>query len=178
MRKFLSRLLQSTSKLSATNGLSPPPDLGLIAEHAEKIEEGVPDESERFAKLQEQVEYLLEEVGQENRFRTELSEYVEDLKAEARFIRSARWVFGIISVVTALALLVTPLVLLYRPSPVFQGLETYPKAALLVGMIAGGVVLLLTLTRSVYRSAHERHSDEFIPPQIKLIHELTKGVTG
>lgn len=155
--------------------MSPHASLASIAEHAEKIEETVPDESERVAKLQEQVEYLLEEVGQENRFRTELSEYVADLKAEAKFIRGARWTFGIISVLAALALLATPLVLLYRASPVFESLPNYPKAALLVGMIAGGVVLLLTLAKSVYRSAHERHADEFIPPQIKFIHELTKG---
>src|SRR5947209_14179756 len=99
MRKFLSQLLQSISKPFSPRGVSPPTDLAFIAEHAEGIEEAVPDESERFALLQEQVEYLLEEVGQENRFRTELSEYVADLKAEARFIRKARILFGFICVV-------------------------------------------------------------------------------
>jgi hypothetical protein len=68
--------------------------------------------------------------------------------------------------------------LVFRQSPAFEALHDYPKSALLIGMIAGGVALLLTLAKSVYRSAHERHSDEFIPPQIKLIHDLVSGVTG
>jgi hypothetical protein len=169
--------LPSTSKGSATNGTSPPADYAQIAEHAEEIEETVPDENEALAEMRANVEYLLEEVGQENRFRTELSEYVADLKAEVKFIRTARIVFGIICVGAGLALLVTPLALVYVDSKVFADLHDYPKSALLIGMLAGGVGLLLTLAKSVYRSAHERHTDEFIPPQIKLIHDLVSGVT-
>jgi hypothetical protein len=171
MLKFLLGLLPNTSKRSASSEASQS-DLSLIAEHAEEIEESVPDENERIAKLQEQIEYLLEEVGQENRFRTELSEYVADLKAEAKFIRGARWVFGTVCMVAGIGLLVTPLALVFKQSPAFEKLTDYPKSALLIGMIAGGVGLLLALAKSVYRSAHERHSDEFIPPQIKLIHDL------
>lgn len=128
-----------------------------------------------MAQLQGQVEFLLEESGQENKFRAELSDYVGDLRAEVGFIKTARIVFGILATLVAFGLLTTPIVLAYTTSAVFKELPPYPKAALLIVMIAGGVLLVQALTKSVYRSAHERQKDEFIPPQIKLIHDLTKG---
>jgi hypothetical protein len=134
MLKFLSGLLPSISKRSASSRTSQS-DLSLIAEHAEEIQETVPDENEHIAKLQEQIEYLLEEVGQENRFRTELSEYVADLKAEAKFIRRARWVFGFVCMVAGIFLLVTPLALVFKQSPAFEKLTDYPKSALLMAFI-------------------------------------------
>jgi hypothetical protein len=154
------------------------PDLSLIAEHAGEINVDPVTSDDRLTQLQEQVEYLLEEVGQENKFRTELSDYISDLRAEAKFIKIARIVFGGVATVVGVGLLITPVVLAFSESKVFIALPAYPKSALLIGMIAGGVLLIQAVTKSVYRSAQERQNDEFIPPQLKLIHDMTKGGGG
>jgi hypothetical protein len=178
MQQFLSKLLQSISALFETKGASEPqPDLSQIDEAAGEVDEQAPQRTveERIAFLENQLEFLAEERGLENKYLEELSQYVSDLRTEAAFIQTARKVFGVLAILTAAGLLITPVVLAYTTSGLFYTLPDYPKSVLLIGMIAGGVLLIQGLTKAVYRSAHERQSDEFIPPQIKVIHDLMHG---
>lgn len=124
------------------------------------------------------MEYLVEELGQENRFRVELSDYVKELKGEAAFIKTARVVFGVFAIAACLFLFVAPIIICAKEYKWFTDLPEYPRAALLLGMLAAGVLILQSLVKSVYRSAAERQADEFIPPQLKLIHELMGSTKG
>lgn len=153
------------------------PDLDPIAEHADRVgDKDVSPEAldARLAQIEAQVEFLIEERGLENAFRTEVTNYVKDLRDDAKFVKTARKIFGAIGVLAALGLLIAPAWLVYSEVGVFTTLPDYPKAAVLIGMLAGGVLLIQALVKSVYRSGHERHGDEFIPPQVKAIHELTR----
>jgi tetrahydromethanopterin S-methyltransferase subunit F len=97
---------------------------------------------ERLARLENTFEFEAEERGLNSRYLTELTRYIEDLRAEAQFIATARLVFGSLATVAAVGLLVAPIVLAYSAAPLFTSLPPYPKAALLIGMIAGGVLLI------------------------------------
>lgn len=148
-------------------------NLAPIADHAGLVPEAVP--SAALAERLDRLELLIEEAGQENKFRTELYEYVKDLRAEARFVKGARLAFGILAFVACVFCLVAPIAICIQNYPWFSELPEYPRAALLIGQLASGVLILQNLVKSVYRSAAERQADEFIPPQVKLIHELTNG---
>lgn len=122
------------------------------------------------------MEYLVEELGQENQFRVELSDYVKELRGEATFIKKARVIFGSVAIVACLFLFVAPIIICAKEYKWFADLPQYPRAALLLGMLAAGVLILQSLVKSVYRSGAERQADEFIPPQLKLIHEIMGGL--
>jgi hypothetical protein len=167
--------LRTISGKSATNDELRPTDLRTIEIHAHDFAPAQPSLESRLDQVQAQLEYLAEEVGQENKFRAELSEYVKDLRAEAKFAKTARVVFGCIATLVGLVLLTLPIILIFKSPAAFMALPPYPKAAFLIGLIAGGVLLIQGLAKAVYRPASERHSDEFIPPQVKAIHDLIKG---
>jgi hypothetical protein len=179
MPKFRSTLLQTIfGRSEKPEASEQPTDLASVAAHASHLNDPKGDLANAVDQLQQQIEYLLEEVGQENVFRTELSTYVKELRAELDFIKTARKVFASIALIVAALLLAGPIVISIWDFAWFKALPDYPKSALIISMIAAGVVIVLTLTRSVYRSASERQSDDFVPPQIKLIHELLGAVKG
>lgn len=136
---------------------------------------GSQDRLEDLASRVSAIEAALEEAGLENRFRSELSDYIKDLRDEAKFVKQARKLTGLFAAVATAALFITPIVIARNHYKWFDALPPYVEAALLIGMFAAGVVLLVAITKSIFRSAHERHGDEFIPPQIKLIHEMLSG---
>lgn len=157
----------------------PQRSLGIIGEHAKgAVGTKAPSSAARLDAMETRVndlEFFQEEIGLENRYREELNEYVKELRNEAAQIRQARFWVGFGSFVAAATLFALPFIISGLAPAWFTLIPDYPKAALIIGSFASGVLLLLTITKSVFRSAHERQSDEFIPPQIKIIHELMKG---
>lgn len=125
--------------------------------------------------MRDKLELLIEDQGQANKFNTELYDYVKDLRSEAKFIWWARVIFGGVAITSCVFCLVAPIVICFNNYSWFAKLPEYPRAALLIGMLAAGVLILQSLVKSVYRSASERQADEFIPPQLKLIHEMMSG---
>jgi hypothetical protein len=155
------------------------PSLGIIGEHAKgSVGTKAPTSAARLDAMESRVnglEFFQEEIGLENRYREELNEYVKELRSESVQIREARFWIGLSSFTAAAILFALPFIITGIAPSWFTKIPDYPKAALIIGSFASGVLLLLTITKSVFRSAHERQNDEFIPPQIKIIHELMKG---
>jgi len=142
------------------------------AEPLPGLSEQVADLSRKLANL----EAALEGIGLENQFRTELSDYIKDLRRELAFVQRARYATGIYAAFAATLLFVTPVLISAFHFRWFAELPAYVEAALLIGMFAAGVLLVLAITKSVFRSAAERQGDDFIPPQLKLIHEMVAAV--
>ena len=125
----------------------------------------------------EKLENALEQLSLSSRYQAELAQYVTELRGEVKSTLLARRVVGAIAIACSIALFVGPIWLAGHQYSWFVALPPYVAAALLIGMLAAGVLLLTTVAKSVFRSASERQADDFIPPQIKLIHELMNGVT-
>lgn len=124
------------------------------------------------------MEFALEQVGKTTEYQAELARYVEDLRQEAAYIQTARGVVAKAALVAAFALFFLPIAIGIARPRWFMALPETLAASLIASMFAAGVLLISTLAKAVFRSAHERQNDEFIPPQIKVIQEITKAVKG
>lgn len=124
------------------------------------------------------MEGALEQVGLASKYQTELANYVSDLRNEAADIKTARKIVGGTALVASGVLFITPVAIASIGPTWFTALPVYLGASLIIGMFAAGVLLITAMARAVFRSAHERQADEFIPPQIKQIHELSKVASG
>ncbi|WP_294196736.1 hypothetical protein [uncultured Sphingomonas sp.] len=130
---------------------------------------GIAQLEERLARM----ELAYEQVALASRYQTELALYVEDLRREAADTLAVRRKVGATVLVSAVVLFAFPIAIMMAQPPWFMHLTVYLQSGVIIAMFAAGVLLLQGLAKSVFRSAHERQGDEFIPPQIKAIHELT-----
>jgi hypothetical protein len=125
--------------------------------------------AERVARM----ELALEQVSLASKYQTELALYVEDLRRETADTLVTRRKVSVTVLASAVILFAGPIAIMMAQPPWFMHLPVYLQSGVIIAMFAAGVLLLQGLAKSVFRSAHERQSDEFIPPQIKAIHELT-----
>ncbi|KTT76374.1 hypothetical protein [Sphingomonas endophytica] len=130
-------------------------------------------------KIEERVtrmELALEQVALASKYQTELARYVDDLRQEAADTRTIRRQVGVVVVTGAIILFLFPIAIMMAQPPWFMRLPVYLQSGVIIAMFAAGVLLLQGLAKSVFRSAHERQGDEFIPPQVKAIHELMNTI--
>lgn len=161
----------------------PNPIVSPIAAAAAVAAEGAVDANERLDRLEErvsQLEPLLESREQEDRFDAVFTEYVKSLRDEQSFMKVARWVFGILACVVVLLLIVViSLAIFSSDSPLLKvATPTASVAIFLVGMFSALALLLSGLMKGLLRSAAERHSDGFLPPQISEALKLHDRLNG
>lgn len=133
----------------------------------------------RDTNLEERVtrmELALEQVALASKYQTELARYVDDLRQEVADTRAIRRRVGGVVLIGAIILFLFPIAIMMAQPPWFMHLPVYLQSAVVIAMFAAGVLLLQGLAKSVFRSAHERQGDEFIPPQVKAIHELMNTI--
>lgn len=129
---------------------------------------------DRIARL----EPLLEDRQQVDTFTKVLNDYVVDLQGEQSFMNKARYAVGGLTIgLIAAIMTLLGLAVFEQESPLLKA-AAYPAAIFIVGCISGVVLLTIGLIKSVFRTASERHSEGFLPPQLDAAMKLVDRLKG
>lgn len=149
-------------------------DAAAEAEKSRTPENRLSDIEAQIAKL----EPLLEQKEQNPKIATTFSDYIDDLKAEQKFLYGARWTVGCLALIVELMLIsILALAIFHHNSPL---LSSPPAviAAVVLGLSSGIVFLINSLAKGTFRSASERHSDGFVPPTVEEAYKLWERLNG
>ena len=147
----------------------------MIASASEQTVTDPSDINEDLKLRLDSVEYLLENLGQTQELFEEISAYVKESKAELRHLKYYR-----IAAISAAGLIIAFLlsllvcVVFYHQIWFFiQGPIT--RSSVIVGTIAGSIVLATVVLKGVFRSAEDKSKETALPEQFKLLVEATKA---
>lgn len=136
---------------------------------------------QRLTVIEEQIarlEPLLEDREQATKLATVLNEYVGDLRDEQSFMNKARWGVGGLALLLIVSLMALLGIAVFNDDSPLLRAPAYPAAIFVVGCISGAVLLLTGLMKSVFRTASERHSEGFLPPQLDAAMKLVDRLKG
>jgi hypothetical protein len=140
----------------------------VISEHGKSLAgpPGASNENELEARL-DKLEVLIEEMGQTAALVTNFNDYVTDLRADVRAIRSTRFWMIVVSLLFVFGLDLTIVYLMFLHGDWFWLQDTYFKTAVFVGSLAASVVLLSIMIKGAFHSLADRAQDDIIPPHVK-----------
>jgi hypothetical protein len=139
------------------------------------------DQNERLTQLEGRVallEPLLEAKEQDQKFNEVFSRYVKDFTDEQAFLKSARWAFGALACVLVCALFGLLALSIFHPASPLLKAPPASIALFIVGIFSATALVLNGALKAILRSASERHSEGFLPPQIDEALKLHDRLNG
>ncbi len=136
---------------------------------------------DRIAALEEQIaklEPLLEQQQMVAQVSVVFVDYVQDLRDEQAFLKTARYVLSAFTLVFAFLLVaLLALAIFDSGSPLLRAPPT-SIAIFVIGIVSGVTLLLLGLAKGVFRPAAERHTESLLPPPLEATLQLYDRIKG
>jgi len=150
-------------------------DLSAIAEHGKTLE--TPTIPTEFEERLDALELAIEQAGRSAALVVKVDNYVSDLRADIRSLRTTRFFLVLITLLFIAGINTAVFFLLFHHGAWFWLQEAYFKTAMVVGSLTSSVVLLSIMLKGAFHSLSERTKDDTVPPNLKEIFDAVKTLT-
>lgn len=142
----------------------------IIGEHAEGLKKESKSESvSDLADRLDQVESLVEELGQTGELRSKIAVYLDDIHSEHDQLMRYRFMTIVFSAVIVAFFVGLLFGLVLDPFQSAREIGNYAEAVLYGGSIGAVVTIVIVVTKGVFRSVEDRHKTQELPENIRTI---------
>jgi len=121
---------------------------------------------------------LIERLSLAIEFTNKVGEFVDESKQELVHLKRYRLAVVVFSGLLIAFLLGFLVCAVFRDKWFFLLLGPYTRSAIILATLAGTIVLVTVVAKSVFKSSSERFKDELLPPHIKEIIENARKMLG